>query len=61
MARLPDVLPAGHGWELDGKTLGVLWYEEPHTPALIRSDLLEKDINGEDGEMHLASSDEDDD
>ena len=36
-ARLPDVLPAGHGWELDGKTLSILWYEGPHTPALVRS------------------------
>ena len=33
MARLPDVLPAGHGWELDGKTLSVLCYEGPHTPS----------------------------
>ena len=59
MTRLHDVLPAGHGWELDGETLGVLWYEEPHTPALVRSDFAEEDINIEDGQMHLASSDED--
>ena len=37
MARLPDVLPTGHGWELDGGTLSVLWYEGPHIPALVRS------------------------
>ena len=34
MARLPDVLPAGHEWELDGETLSVLWYEGPRTPVL---------------------------
>ena len=33
----------------------------PHTPALVQSDLLEEDINIEDEQMHLASSDEDDD
>ena len=36
MATLLDALPAGHGWELDGEILSVLWYEGPHTPALIR-------------------------
>ena len=46
---------------LDGEILGVLWYEGPHTPALVQSDLLEEDINIEDEQMHLASSDEDDD
>ena len=39
----------------------VLSYEGPQTPALVRSDLLEEDINSEDEQMHLASSDEDDD
>ena len=34
MARLPDVLPAGHGWQLDGETFSVVWYEGPHTPLL---------------------------
>ena len=61
MATLPDALPAGHGWKLDGEILGVLWYEGPYTPALVQSDLLEEDINIEDEQMHLASSDEDDD
>ena len=61
MATLPDALPAGHGWELDGEILGVLWYEGPHTPALVQSDLLEEDINIKDEQMHLASSDEGDD
>ena len=51
--------PAGHGWEHDGETLSALWYEGPHTPALVRYDLLEEDINIEDEQMHLASSDED--
>ena len=60
-ASLPDVLPAGHGWELDGKTSSILWYDKPHTPAHVRSNLLEEDINNEDEQMHLASSDEDDD
>ena len=59
-ASLPDVLPAGHGWELDGKTSSILWYDK-HTPAHVRSNLLEEDINNEDEQMHLASSDEDDD
>ena len=39
--------------------LSVLWYEGPHIPALVRSDLLEEDINIEDEQMHLASSDDD--
>ena len=30
---MPDVLPAGHEWELDVETLSVLWYEGPHTPV----------------------------
>ena len=47
-------------YQLDGKTLIVLWYEGPHTPSLVRSELLEEDINIEDEQMHLASSDEDD-
>ena len=61
MTRLPAVLPAGHGWEIDVEILGVQWYEGPHTPALVRSDLLEEDINIEDKQMHLASSDKGDD
>ena len=36
-------------------------YEGLHTPALVRSDLLEEDINIEDEQMDLASSDEDGD
>ena len=43
-----------------GKTLSVLWYEGPDTPSHFRSELLEEDINIEDEQMHLASSDEDD-
>ena len=54
------MLPAGHWLELDGETLGDLWYEGPHTPALVRSDLLEEDINMEDEQMHKTLSDEDD-
>ena len=42
-------------------TLSVLWYEGPHTPALVRSNLLEEVINIEDEQTHLASSDKDDD
>ena len=42
-------------------TSRVPWYEGPHTPALVRSDLLEEVINIEDEQMHLAASDKDDD
>ena len=42
-----------------GETLSALCYEGPHTPALVRSDLLEEYINIKDKQMHLASSNED--
>ena len=48
---------------LNCETLSILWFEGPHrpTPALVWNDVLEEDINIEDEQIHLASSDEDDD
>ena len=49
-----------HQLVMDGNLMAtLLWYEGPHTPALVRSDLSEEDINIEDEQMHLASSDKD--
>ena len=47
---------------MDGNFMAKLWYEPegPHTSSLVRSELLEEDINIEDEQMHLESSDKDD-